>query len=122
MTVSMNKDALLNMPRLMATAKLRKVAIENAPALKLWEESYRPFNSFEDWPYRVFMRCSISNDILQVALFYPSYLVAGAKSPTYVVFVDRANQEFITYGTERQNWLSSKLDRLEWPKYMGMYP
>ena len=118
----MNKDALLHMPRLMATAKMRKVAIENAPALKRWEEGNRHFDSIEDRPYRVFMRCSISNDILQVALFYPSYLVAGAKSPTYVVFVDRANQEFITYGTERQNWLTSKLDRLEWPKYIGVYP
>lgn len=55
----MNKDALLHMPRLMATAKMRKVAIENAPALKRWEEGNRHFDSIEDRPYRVFMRCSI---------------------------------------------------------------
>ena len=51
----MNKDALLHMPRLLATAKMRKVAIENAPALKRWEEGNRHFDSIEDRGPTVFL-------------------------------------------------------------------
>lgn len=120
--MSMNKDALLAMPKLLATAHLRNAAKDNMPLLKRWEQNYRVCDQEKDRPYRIFLRCSVINDILQVALFYPPYLVAGAKKPTYIVYVDRAKKEFITYGTERQNWLTGKLDRLDWPKYIGDYP
>lgn len=118
----MNKAVLLAMPKLAATPHMCKAAIENAPILKRWQANFYRCDPIRDCPYKLFLRSSVHNDILQVALFYPSYLAAGAKNPTYIVYVDRAKKEFITYGTERQNWLTGKLDRLDWPTYIGTYP
>lgn len=50
--MSMNKDALLAMPKLLATAHLRNAAKDNMPLLKRWEQNYRVCDQEKDRPYQ----------------------------------------------------------------------
>lgn len=120
--MNVDKWKLRSLRKLTVTAQLRQMAKENAIRKNRWRNHYGACDPVKDWPYALFLRSSIEDGILQVALYFPSYVLAGAKDPSYVVYVDRATQAFLTYGTERQNWLTGKLDRLDWPEYVGEYP
>jgi len=72
--------------------------------------------------YQLFLRCRIEDDILKVALYYPDNLRAEGCLPSYEVFIDRSARRFITYDYINHKWRTAKLDRLDWPQYVPMYP
>ena len=67
--------------------------------------------------YSKFARCRVEGGILKVALFFPDYLRAGSRQPSYEVFVDRAEKMYLTYDRMKDKWRTAKVDHLNWPHY-----
>ena len=117
----MIKKELLRMRRLRATPKMVQIAQKDIPQkVTVGTGAY----SYQDirQKYQLFLRCRIEDDVLKVALYYPDNLRAEGRLPTYEVFIDRSAQCFITYDCINSKWLNAKLDRLDWPRSMPMYP
>lgn len=117
----MIKKELLRMRRLRATPKMVQIAQKDIPQkVTVGTGAY----SYQDirQKYQLFLRCRIEDDVLKVALYYPDNLRAEGRLPTYEVFIDRSAQRFITYDCINSKWLNAKLDRLDWPRSMPMYP
>ena len=114
----MDKKKLLAMSKLLATPQMKKLAIKDAAETKTPPSHYRGAYRWNENSIGLFLRCRVEDGILMVSLFYPEYLRAGAKEPSYVVYVDRASRQFLTYGTERQKWLTGTVESLSWPAYI----
>lgn len=109
----MDKKELLAMRPLLATAKMIRIAKEDAPRKKTVDSwGYKRVETV--CTYGQFMRCIVENSVLKVALFKPGALRLGERKPAFELYVDRENDSFLTYDTIGQRWLTSKLDRLEW--------
>lgn len=106
----MNKRELLGMRPLNATPKMMRLA--NVDKLEQRGSYYWSPNIYERTLY---LRCLLQNEILKVSLFLPEYMRAGSRRPRYDLYLDRANRKFLTYDVMNQKWLTSKLDRLDWP-------
>lgn len=117
----MNKKELLRMRRLKATQKMIRIAQKDIPK-KVKINTYWGPREETRREYQLYLRCCIEGDILKVALYYPDNLRAEGRLPSYEVFVDRSIRNFITYDCINGKWRNSKLDRLDWPHYLPMYP
>ena len=119
MTVS--KKELLQLRRLKATSKMLEAARQDIPqktTVHVWGHSYQEVRR----KYQLYLRCRVEGDILRVALYHPDNLRAGGRLPSYEVFIDRTARRFITYDCINEKWRNAKLDRLDWPQSMPMYP
>ena len=117
----MVKKELLRMRRLRATKKMIKIAQEDIPKkVTVGTGAYSYQDTYRE--YQLFLRCRIEDDILKVALYYPDNLRAEGCLPSYEVFIDRSARRFITYDYINHKWRTAKLDRLDWPQYVPMYP
>lgn len=111
--MKMNKNELLAMRPLRATAKMLRIAKDDAPRKETVESwGYKRVETV--CTYGLFMRCIVENSILKVALFQPGVLRLGGREPAFELYVDRKNDTFLTYETTGKRWLTSKLDRLVW--------
>ena len=117
----MIKKELLRMRQLRATPKMLKIAQNDIPKKVTVDAGAYSYQTTRR-EYQLFLRCCIENDILEVALYYPDHLRAEGRMPSYKVFIDRNAQRFITYDCFNKQWRSAKLDRLDWPQHMPMYP
>ena len=111
----MKKKELLRMRQLKPTARMVALAKKDVPktvTIKHGAYSYQTIRR----EYQLYMRVRIEGDILKAALYYPDYLRAESRLPSYEVFIDRSAQRFITYDRINSKWLTAKVDRLEWPQ------
>lgn len=112
----MKKQELQALRVLKATPEIMKAMQANP--LQRETISYAHLNyTYEFYEYGLFMRCTIQNDILIVALFLPSYLRTEGKLPAYTLYVLRAERRFITYDHINQKWRTATLHNLYWPTY-----
>ena len=117
----MIKKELLRMRRLRATPKMVQIAQKDIPqkvTVGTGAYSYQEIRR----EYQLFLRCCIEDDILKVALYYPDNLRAEGCLPSYEVFIDHSARRFITYDCINSKWRTAKLDRLDWPHCVPMYP
>lgn len=117
----MIKKELLRMRRLRATPKMIKIAQEDIPK-KVTINTYWGPREDTRRKYQLYLRCCIEDDVLKVALYYPDNLRAEGRLPSYEVFIDRSARRFITYDCINRKWRNAKLDRLDWPQCIPMYP
>lgn len=117
----MKKEELLRMRRLKATPKMVKVAQKDVPRKVTINTYWGPRKEMRR-EYQLYLRCCIKDGILKAALYYPDNLRAEGRMPSYEVYVDRGARCFITYDCINKKWRNAKLDRLDWPHYLPMYP
>lgn len=103
----MKKKQLLDLPCPRATTTMMRLASEDKKGNRT---GYR--YGKETFQRQLYLRCTLQEHILQVALFLPDYMRAGARAPAYRLFVDTAQQKFLTYDMGAQKWRSSKIDIL----------
>ena len=113
--VYMNKKDLLAMPRLLATPTMLRIAKENPPKKEIIDQ-WGWKREQVSCKYGIYLRCMIQNGILMVAFFLPGVLCLGGREPIYELYVDKANDKFLTYDTVNQKWRTAKLDLIEWPE------
>lgn len=108
----MKKKELQALPVLKATPKIMAAAQQNP----LQKETLTYGNwqtTREFYEYGLFMRCDIKNDILMVALYLPEHLCTGGKSPSYTLFISRAERCFITYDYLVKKWRTATIYHLD---------
>lgn len=117
----MKKKELLRMRRLNATSQMVKSAKKDIPRKVTYNTYWGPRKETRR-KYQLYLRCSIEGGILKAALYCPDNLRAGGRLPSYEVYIDRDARRFITYDRINEMWRDAKLDRLEWPHIVPMYP
>lgn len=111
----MNKKDLLAMPRLLATPSMLRIAKEYPPKKEIVNQwGYK--HECVTCRYGVYLRCKIRDGILKVAVFQPGVMCLGGREPIYELYMDKANDKFLTYDTVKKKWRTAKLDRIEWPE------
>ena len=103
----MKKKELLAIRCPRATTAMLRLAVEdkkeNRTGYRYGKELYQR---------QLYLRCTLQEHLLQVALFLPDYMRAGARAPAYRLFVDTVQRKFLTYDMAAQKWRSSKIDTL----------
>ena len=113
----MKKAQLIKLPVLKATAHMMKLAAEDE--LKYSRVKIGSYNSNEKgYKYGLYLRSKVFDNILKVSIFYPEHMRSGGRLPVFEVYIDRQNHDFITYNHLKKKWMTSKLNMIEWPKYV----
>ena len=110
----MKKKELLNMRKLGATPTI----INSAKQDELKKRSSWWYGDGKGYNIGMYLRCAAERDTLKVAIFLTEHLRAGGNLPAYEVYLDRRNEDFITYDCLNSRWLNAKLDMLPWPTYV----
>lgn len=110
----MKKKELLAMPKLTATPKMMRLAVEDIPQKQEVEHWYGHKEVCEVRKYDLFMRCIVKNDILKLSLFSPSAMRLGGRRPVYDIYLDKPHCTFLTYDHEGVRWLTGKLSTIDW--------
>lgn len=112
----MRKAELQKLRTLAATPKMMRIAADDVPQRTIekscWGSTYERVTS----EYGLFLRCQVLQGILKVAIFLPDAMRLGGRLPLYEIYVNKETGEFLTYDRPHKNWLTSKLDRLQWPR------
>ena len=111
----MNRSDLMAMPHLLATPSMMRIAKENPPK-KENVDQWGWKREIVTCRYGIYLRCKIQNGILKVAIFQPGVMCLGGREPVYELYVDKANDKFLTYDTVNKKWRTAKLDLIEWPE------
>ena len=93
----------------MATPIMMKIVADNPP--KTVKHQYY---DRKEYKYRLYMRCTISNNILKVAFFLPEHMCTGGRMPTFELYISKIGNEFITFDRINNKWLTATLERLPW--------
>lgn len=110
----MKKKELLAMPKLNATPRMMRVAVEDIPQKQEVERWYGHKEECEVRKYDLFMRCIVKNGILKLSLFSPSAMRLGGRRPVYDIYLDKPHYTFLTYDYESVRWLTGKLSTIDW--------
>lgn len=86
------------------------------------KEKTQHFGMITKYKHCLYLRCCVQNDILKVAFFFREHVKTDGKLPAYELYISRSERTFITYDRLKDRWLTSKLDRIEWPSYLYNYP
>lgn len=62
-----------------------------------------------------YIRCVVEGNVLKVAIFHVEDLKKHTSMPMYVLYMDKAKNDFITYDTVAGKWRNAMIDSLEWP-------
>ena len=68
--------------------------------------------------YRYYM-AEVENEILKVAVFTRKHVAVGQKEPDFTVYIDKKNNDWITYNHSTKRWLTGMLINLPYIKEKG---
>ena len=109
----MKKACLLKMKDLPADEEMIRLAKK--------EKKEKPSHVFYRIPaqyeYGEFIKARVIEGILKVSVYFTEYLKFHGTEPVYNIFIDKEEEDFITYDFLYQKWSRAKIDRLEWPQY-----
>lgn len=111
----MKKKELLQIKKQYATPSMMSSAERDE--LKRRKEYYY-YSDGKGYRFGMYIRCYLHRDILKVTFFLPELMKAGGKLPAYELFIDKKNEDFITYDCLKKRWLTAKLDMIPWPWYV----
>lgn len=112
------KLELLKLPALKATKGMMQMAADDVLKRETIRYSY---NSYVRDSYNtgLYMRCRIIGKYFKIAFFLTENMRSGGNLPAYELYIDRENQDFITYDRDQKKWLTAKLDMIQWPSYVS---
>ena len=105
----MNKKYLLKLKMPTASKKM----IDAAKEEKQVEVKRYGGGKYYNYQKYAYLSASVENEILKVAIFCRKRLVAGVMTPMYVVYISKAENDWITYDLEEEKWRTAKIDNLE---------
>ena len=100
----MVKKSLLQMPMLMATNQMMKLAAQDAPQKHTFQTYWGSTYTVTSRKYRLFLRCKIEGNILRVSLYLPDSMRLGARRPAYETFIEVKTKRFLTYDYTVNKW------------------
>ena len=102
----MKRKNLGKLPVLRATTAMLKQA-EQEP---MTQERY--YKNKRVYVHDFYARCRRFGAILKVAFYKTELLAAGGRQPLYEVFLNRKEQDFLTYAYAEKSWRTSMLHNL----------
>lgn len=110
----MRKVGLLDKKPLTATRKMLETAAEDKGTVKKAVRMYSGDYSYTEYESRFYFRAALSDDkeILEVDLFTRRDLAHGRKEPKFRIFLDRRNEDFISWDVAGEKWRRAKIDML----------
>lgn len=121
----MKKKELLAMEPLYATDIMLQTARDNAIVVHkrtrrtiygtAWTETRA------ESKYGKYYRAVVQGDLLKVAVFGQRKLEENVRTPAYEVYVNRKENQFLTYEPLSGKWRTAKISMLEFPDYSYLY-
>lgn len=107
----MRKKHLLKLHFPELTKEMIKLAEEDVPQKDDYWNRYRYKNG-------IYIGVRKEDGYLIVSFFLADLIRAGAYKPSYILFIDKEEDKYMTYITGLERWTSAKLCNLEWPQYV----
>ena len=101
----MKRKELEKLPVLLATTAMLKQA-KQEPLVQGYYKNKRVY------AHDFYARCRKFGAILKVAFYKTELLAAGGRQPRYEVFLNRKEQDFLTYAYAEKSWRTSMLHNL----------
>ena len=110
----MRKKNLLALPRLFATPDMVQAANDDEPEVtKDWTGKLK-----YQFQYPIYYRSAVSHGILVVSFFTPQAMRAGNLESFLDLFIDRKEENFLSYNRDERKWLTGMLKNISFPNYM----
>lgn len=108
----MKKKELQRMPKLKATPHMMRLANEDKPTqIKSWGHTYTNYKRLG------YTRCCVKDGILKLAIFFTEPMRMGGTLPSYEIYFDRDNKQYLTYDCRNEKWLTASFYHLYMPSY-----
>lgn len=113
----MKKKELKRLPLLKATSHMMQMAADDSLQDRR-NKGYSCYYNNRGYQNGLYMRCKVAGDYLKAAFFFPEHMKMGSRLPAYELYINKAQDTFITYDRLEDKWLTAKLDMLSWPQYV----
>ena len=107
----MRKNELLKMDKLFATSYMMRLAADDIPRIERY--GYCSAYNKEVCKRGLYLRCRVQNGILKVSMFSAKYMRMGGRKPIYDLYIDKDNEEHITFDHSNGKWRTATLEHLE---------
>lgn len=114
----MKKKLLLTHKALNATSAMMEVLQNDKEEIEL--KTYRKWNGTEQtrrwlkYKYIRYYRAAVTDGILKVSVFTRRWLEAGNRGPQFEIYIDRENNEFLTFEPAAGKWRTAKINNLQY--------
>lgn len=109
----MNKKKLQRFKKLAPTPKMMNMAAGDAPIIRPLPYSRKSYiNIYKTYMY---MRVQVIDEVMKISLFITEHIRFGSKEPLYDIYLDFANDDFITYDYAKKKWSNAMLVNLSFP-------
>lgn len=105
----MKRKNLLEMGIMEAADEMMQAASKDIP------KEHQFYKEKEVYEYGTYVCARTRGDLMAVSLFYTENMRLGARKPVYIIFIDRAKEEFLTYDFQYEKWRKATLDRINEP-------
>lgn len=103
----MKKTMLSKLPDLIAPDKIIQMAKTDIPKRIKTYYGYR-----DEYKTDLYYHCKLHDNILEVAIYETPTLRMGGNRPTYELFMDFENRDYITWDVAHEKFLTAKLENL----------
>ncbi len=114
----MKKKSLLTHKALNATSAMMEVLQNDKEEIEL--KTYGKWNGTEQtrrwskYKYIRYYRAAVTDGILKVSVFTRRWLEAGNRGPQFEIYIDRENNEFLTFEPAAGKWRTAKINNLQY--------
>lgn len=109
----MKKSELLKLRPQYATPTMMRSAVNDTPrSIKTWSSE-----KVDVYKKKLYMRGKYDNGIVRIAIFLTENMRLGSKKPSFEIFIDTENRDFITYDYKHSKWSNAKINLLPFPRY-----
>lgn len=109
----MRKKKIEKLGHLYATDEMLHMAEQETMVEKkyVWNQTESVFQ------HEMYVRCSVCEGILIVAVFMTRSLRLEGKKPLYEIFIDKDKEDYLTWDMERKKWRTAQIGSLYFPAY-----
>ena len=109
----MKKKVLLESSPLELTSEMIKIAREDIGISKKVVYTYGAVHNYTEYKIRYYFRVfDHDNHILEVDMWTMAAVKRARSQPEYRIFIDKENNDYITYDLNNDSWRTAKIDNL----------
>lgn len=115
----MKKKELLGMKSIPASGDILQAVKDDKEQVvtKRWGNGYE--YRYKTYRYHIYFQAEMEKGILKIFVYSRKWLLSGHMEPEYIIFLDKAGNDFITYAPLEKKWKTAKIDTLCFTYYTG---
>lgn len=114
----MEKKKLLAMAVPEPTEQMMAMALADEPRMVSGPYMYKR----QRYAHGIYVRTAVDGNIMAAALYSAEVLRLGETAASYVIYLDRKKETFLTRDAVREKWREATLEKLEWPAIVAESP